>query len=71
MKDIGHTYIFCAMFIFDYKLNLGARLDQIRSNGIVTVVWGQYAKRAQPCLLSPIGSQYIKAISITMYRVNR
>ena len=44
MKDNGHTYFFCAMFDFDNKYNLGARLDQIRSNGIVTVVWGQFEK---------------------------
>ena len=27
MKDIGHTYLFCAVFIFDNKFNLGTRLD--------------------------------------------
>ena len=46
MKDDRHTYIFCCTFISDNKFNLGARLDKIRSNGMVTVVWGQYAKRA-------------------------
>ena len=59
MKDIGHTYLFCAMFIFDNKFNLGARLDQIRSNGIVTVVWGQYAKRARPIWLKISGNTYL------------
>ena len=59
MKDIGHTYIFCAMFIFDYKLNLGARLDYIRSNGTVTEILGQYAKRAQPIWLKISGNTYL------------
>ena len=45
-KDNGHTYLFSAIFCFDNKSNLSARLDWIRSNGIVTVVWGSYAKRA-------------------------
>ena len=27
MKDNKHTYLFCAIFIFDNKYNLGARLD--------------------------------------------
>ena len=27
MKDNGHTYLFCAILIFDNKSKLGARLD--------------------------------------------
>ena len=27
MKDNKHTYLFCALIIFDNKYNLGARLD--------------------------------------------
>jgi hypothetical protein len=27
MKDNGHTYIYCAILIFDNKSNLGTRLD--------------------------------------------
>ena len=44
MKDNGHTFLFCAILIFDNKSKLGARLDWFRSNGIVTVVKGQNAK---------------------------
>ena len=46
MKDNEHTYFFGAILIFDDKYNLSARLHQIRSNGIVTIVWGHYAKKS-------------------------
>ena len=36
MKDNGHTYIFCAIYFFGNKSNLGARLDYIRNVGVVT-----------------------------------
>ena len=59
MKDNKYTHLFCAIFIFDYKYNLGARLDQIRSKGIVTVVWGRYAKRARPIWLKISENTYL------------
>ena len=59
MKDNGHTYLFKATFIFDNKSNLGARLDCIRNNGIVAVVWGQYAKRDSPMWLKISGNTYL------------
>ena len=45
MKDNKHAYIFCAIIIFDKKSDLGVRLDYIRSNGIIIIFWGHYAKR--------------------------
>ena len=59
MKDNKHTYLFVPHLFFDNKYNLGARLDQIRSNGIVTVVWGHYAKRARPIWLKISGNTYL------------
>ena len=45
--------------MFDNKFKLGARLDQIRSNGIVTVVGGQNAKNARPIWLKNLGNTYL------------
>ena len=38
---------------------MGPRLDYIRSTGIVTVVWCQYAKRAKPIWQTISGNTYI------------
>ena len=43
MKDSRYTFFW--NHIFYSKLNLGTRLDLIRSNGIVTGVWGRYTKQ--------------------------
>ena len=45
MKDNGHTYLFCAILFFGNKSNLGARLDYIRSEGVVTPHFNSMQKK--------------------------
>ena len=68
MKYNRHTYLFGAIYTFDNKYNLGPRLDYIRNNGIVTVVWELFVKRARPIGLKVPGKDlhgHHRAIEVT------